>query len=389
VQSDPYKFYSFAQFQSNINTDVTGGMDNAPGITNLMNGRSTYLAGLADFTNTKPVISNVGPVVASPLLNTDTFIQATVTNTNTNAVYLGYRSSIELPFTKVLMYDDGAHNDGAAGDNVYGASMPMSNIYMQYYIYAENNNVGKFSPERAEHEFYTLHAGYPTLNPGDLVINEIMAQNTATVTDPFGDYADWIELYKTTNTTLSLDNLFLSDSNTNLIKWRFPNGITLAPHSYLIVWADQDLTQEGLHADFKLSSTGESVYLSYANGTVIETLNYGMQTADMGYARVPNGTGNFVIQSPTFNANNEVLSTSAQDWASMVKIYPNPTSSQLTISSDLIALESVAVYNLQGQRLIEQHAEGQNKLVLELQGLANGIYLVELNQAIKIKIVKN
>jgi hypothetical protein len=155
------------------------------------------------------------------------------------------------------------------------------------------------------------------------------------------------------------------------------------------VWADQDLTQEGLHADFKLSSTGESVYLSYANGTVIETLNYGMQTADMGYARVPNGTGNFVIQSPTFNANNEVLSTSAQDWASMVKIYPNPTSSQLTISSDLIALESVAVYNLQGQRLIEQQAEGQNKLVLELQGLANGIYLVELNQAIKIKIVKN
>ncbi|MFM2266033.1 MAG: hypothetical protein RLZ77_1453 [Bacteroidota bacterium] len=389
VQSDPYKFYSFAQFQSNINTDVTGGMDNAPGITNLMNGRTTYLAGLADFTNTKPVISNVGPVVASPLLNTDAFIQATVTNTNTNAVYLGYRSSIELPFTKVLMYDDGAHNDGVAGDNVYGASMPMSNIYMQYYIYAENNNVGKFSPERAEHEFYTLHAGYPTINPGDLVINEIMAQNTATVTDPFGDYADWIELYNTTNTTLSLDNLFLSDSNTNLIKWRFPNGITLAPHSYLIVWADQDLTQEGLHADFKLSSTGESVYLSYANGTVIETLNYGMQTADMGYARVPNGTGNFVIQSPTFNANNEVLSTSAQDWASMVKIYPNPTSSQLTISSDLIALESVAVYNLQGQRLIEQHAEGQNKLVLELQGLANGIYLVELNQAIKIKIVKN
>ena len=389
VQSDPYKFYSFAQFQSNINTDVTGGMDNAPGITNLMNGRSTYLAGLADFTNTKPVISNVGPVVASPLLNTDAFIQATVTNTNTNTVYLGYRSSIELPFTKVLMYDDGAHNDGAAGDNVYGASMPMSNIYMQYYIYAENNNVGKFSPERAEHEFYTLHAGYPTINPGDLVINEIMAQNTATVTDPFGDYADWIELYNTTNTTLSLDNLFLSDSNTNLIKWRFPNGITLAPHSYLIVWADQDLTQEGLHADFKLSSTGESVYLSYANGTVIETLNYGMQTADMGYARVPNGTGNFVIQSPTFNANNEVLSTSAQDWASMVKIYPNPTSSQLTISSDLIALESVAVYNLQGQRLIEQQAEGQNKLVLELQGLAKGIYLVELNQAIKIKIVKN
>jgi hypothetical protein len=304
-------------------------------------------------------------------------------------VYLGYRSGIELPFTKVLMYDDGAHQDGAAGDNVYGAAMNMSNIYMQYYIYAENNNVGKFSPERAEHEFYTLHAGYPTINPGDLVINELMAQNTATVTDPFGDYADWIELYNTTNTTLSLDNLFMSDSNTNLIKWRFPNGITMAPHSYLIVWADQDVTQEGLHADFKLSSTGESVYLSYANGTLIETVDYGIQTADMGYARIPNGTGNFVIQSPTFNGNNEVLGTNTQDWASMIRIYPNPTHDVISISSDLIGIQTIAVYNLQGQRLLEQQLDSKLNATIDIQSLSNGMYLVELNKSIKIKIIKN
>ena len=389
VQSDVNKFYTFAQFQSNLTTDVTGGMDNAPGIVSLMNGRNTYLAGLADFTAVKPSISEVGPELAIPLLNTDAFIHATVTNTNSNAVYLGYRASIELPFTKVLMYDDGVHQDGAAGDNVYGAAMNMSNIYMQYYIYAENNNVGKFSPERAEHEFYTLHAGYPTINPGDLVINELMAQNTATVTDPFGDYADWIELYNTTNTTLSLDNLFMSDSNTNLIKWRFPDGITLAPHSYLIVWADQDLTQEGIHADFKLSLTGESVYLSYANGTMIESVDYGIQTADMGYARIPNGTGNFVIQGPTFNANNEALSTSSQDWASRVKIYPNPASRNLTISSNLLNINLVSVYNLQGQRLLEQTAETQSSVELDLQSLAKGIYLVEINKSIKIKIIKN
>jgi len=387
VQSDPYKFYTFAQFQSNLTTDVAGGMDSAPGIVSLMNARNTYLAGLADFTNTKPSITNVLPVIATPLINTDAYINATVTNAN--VVYLGYRSSIVLPFTKVPMYDDGAHQDGAAGDNVYGAAMNMSNIYMQYYIYAENNNVGKFSPERAEHEFYTLHAGYPTINPGDLVINELMAQNTATVMDPFGDYADWIELYNTTNTTLSLDNLFMSDSNTNLIKWRFPDGITMAPHSYLIVWADQDLTQEGLHADFKLSSTGESVYLSYANGTSIETVDYGIQTANMGYARIPNGTGNFVIQEPTFNANNEALGTSHQDWASFIKIYPNPTSSFVNISSDLVDLQTVSVFNLQGQQLLEQTNEGQAAIALDLQTLANGIYFVEINKSIKIKIIKN
>jgi hypothetical protein len=387
VQSDVNKFYTFGQFLSNLTTDVAGGMDSAPGIVSLMNGRTTYLAGLADFTNTKPSITSVVPVIATPLINTDAYINATVTNTN--AVYLGYRSSIVLPFTKVPMYDDGAHNDGAAGDNIYGAAMTMSDIYMQYYIYAENNNVGKFSPERAEHEFYTLHAGYPTINPGDLVINELMAQNTATVTDPFGDYADWIELYNTTNSTLSLDNLFMSDSNTNLIKWRFPDGITMAPHSYLIVWADQDLTQEGIHADFKLSLTGESVYLSYANGTMIDGVTYTQQTADMGYARIPNGTGNFAIQGPTFNTNNEALGSSSQDWASRVKIYPNPTSRNLTLSSNLLDINSVSVYNLQGQRLLEQKAETKSSVELDLQSLAKGIYLVEINKSIKIRIIKN
>ena len=55
------------------------------------------------------------------------------------------------------MYDDGAHGDGVAGDNVYGASIVASSSSIQYYIYAENNNVGMFSPVRAEHEFYSIY----------------------------------------------------------------------------------------------------------------------------------------------------------------------------------------------------------------------------------------
>ncbi len=62
------------------------------------------------------------------------------------------------------MFDDGAHGDGAAGDNVYGASLPVSSLLIQYYIYAENTNVGAFSPVRAEHEFYSLTATNPVVN---------------------------------------------------------------------------------------------------------------------------------------------------------------------------------------------------------------------------------
>ncbi|MBL0013330.1 MAG: CotH kinase family protein [Flavobacterium sp.] len=388
VQADSNKFFTYAQFQSNLTTDNTGGMNPAPGITNLMNGRYTYLTALTDFTNTRPIITAVAPVVENPMINSDVFITANVINSNTTGVFLGYRSNEKLAFTKVQMLDDGLHGDGAAGDNVYGASINVSNVFMQYYVYAENNNVGQFSPERAEHEFYSLNASYPTINPGDLVINEIMAQNTLTITDANGEYEDWIELHNNTNTTLSLDNLFLTDSSTNLIKWQFPNGITIEPDGYLIVWADEDGGQEGLHASFKLSSSGESVILAYANGTILDSVDYGLQTADLGYARIPNGTGNFVITGSTFNYNNQLLSISEVEFKQNLSVFPNPTNGSLTIQNKQYDINKIVLYNLQGQSLFENTYQNQNTISVDLSDYPNGFYMLIVNNQ-TLKIIKN
>ena len=386
VQADLNKFYTYAQFSSNMTTDIALGMNTAPGLSNLMSGRNTYLTALSDFTATKPTISAITPSVANPALGGTVTIRANVINTNTDAVFLGYRAATNLPFTKVLMYDDGAHNDGASGDNIYGGLMPISSITSQYYIYAENNTIGAFSPARAEHEFYTITASYPTITPGSLVVNEIMAQNTSTVTDPSGDYSDWFELYNNSSVTISLDNLFASDTSTNLLKWQFPSGITMAPNSYLIVWADQDLTQEGIHADFKFSASGESCILSYANGIIIENVTFGVQVANMGYARVPNGTGNFVIQAPTFNANNQGLSISDfNQQNNQLLIYPNPTSNYVNIRiSELMGSEKIKIFNLLGQIVIEKEAHNDNTLDLTI--LSAGTYVVNYGKINK-KIV--
>ena len=386
VQADVNKFYTYAQFSSNMTTDIALGMNTAPGLSNLMSGRNTYLTALSDFTATKPSISAITPSVANPALGGSVTIRANVTNTNTDAVFLGYRAASNLPFTKVLMFDDGAHNDGASGDNIYGGLMPISSITSQYYICAENNTIGAFSPARAEHEFYTITASYPTITPGSLVVNEIMAQNTSTVTDPSGDYSDWFELYNNSSVTISLDNLFASDTSTNLLKWQFPSGITMAPNSYLIVWADQDLTQEGIHADFKFSASGESCILSYANGIIIENVTFGVQVANMGYARVPNGTGNFVIQAPTFNANNQGLSISDfNQQNNQLLIYPNPTSNYVNIRiSELMGSEKIKIFNLLGQIVIEKEAHNDNTLDLTI--LSAGTYVVNYGKINK-KIV--
>ncbi len=388
VQADTNKFFTYAQFQSNLTTDNTGGMNPAPGIKNLMDGRYTYMTALTDFTNTRPTITSVAPVIETPLINSDVFITANVINTNTTGVFLGYRANERLAFTKTSMFDDGLHGDGVAGDNVYGVSINVSNVFMQYYVYAENNNVGQFSPERAEHEFYSLNATYPTINPGDLVVNEIMAQNTATVTDANGEYEDWIELHNNTNTTLSLDNLFMTDTNTNLIKWQFPIGTTVEPNGYLTIWADEDGTQEGLHASFKLAASGESVILAYANGTIIETVNYGAQTADLGHARIPNGSGNFVVQSPTFNFNNESLAASDFDFKLNLSVFPNPTNGNLNILNKQYSIEKISIYNLQGQLLYNNKYLNQNQISIDISSYSNGMYMMLINNQ-PIKILKN
>lgn len=387
---DTNKFYTSAQFTSNMTTDISLGMNTAPGLSNLMGGRNTYLTALTDFTNTKPAISTIIPSSTSPAIGSSVTIKATVVNANSTAVYLGYRSATSLPFVKVLMYDDGAHNDGASGDNVYGMTMPISTISTEYYIYAENNNIGAFSPARAEHEFYTITATYATLGAGVLVVNEIMAQNTSTVTDPNGDYSDWFELYNNSSNTISLDNLYATDTASNLLKWQFPSGLTIAPQSYLIVWADQDLTQSGVHADFKFSAGGESCILSYANGTVVDNVTFGTQTSDMGYARIPNGTGNFVIQSPTHNANNESLGTNSFSLnESVVTVYPNPTKSIINVTiSDSSENEIIKIFNQLGQLVYTKEASYENSI--DLSSLSRGTYILNYKTiSKKIILLKN
>ncbi len=388
VTADTNKFYTDAQFTGNINTDYSLGMNTASGLTNLMEARGTYLLSQTDFTNTQPSISAVTPSNLTPLIGDTVTITSTITDVNASAVYLGYRTDVNVPFTKVLMYDDGAHNDGSSGDDIFGVDVIVAD-FLQYYIYAENNNIGAFSPARAEYEFYELIATYPTIAVGDLVINEIMASNETTVTDQDGEYDDWLELYNNSSETLSLDNLYLSDDQDDRLVWQFPAGLTIAPNSYLIVWCDKDEDQVGLHADIKFSASGESAILSYANGTIVENITFGEQTDDMGYARVPNGTGDFVIQSPTYAANNESLSIDEVTFNKYLKYYPNPTSNILTLKNASYNIETIEVYNVQGQLLFQKGYSNSNTVEIDFSSFAIGMYMVNINKSNVIKIARN
>ncbi|MFC6268127.1 CotH kinase family protein [Frigoriflavimonas asaccharolytica] len=388
VSTDVNKFSYQSNIANGLTTDTSVGNNTAPGLSTLMNGRKTYLNALSDFTNIQPSIASVTPSTTSPLVGANVSITANVTNTTTSSVSLAYRSLKNDIFVKTQMFDDGAHNDGVAGDNVYGASIPVNNVAIQYYIYAENTNAGKFSPERAEHEFYTINATYPTITAGQLVVNEIMASNTL-IPDQDGQFDDWFELYNNTANTLSLDNLYASDSQTNKLKWQFPTGTTIAPHSYLIVWADSDLTQAGLHADFKFSASGENCILSYANGTIVDNVIFGAQTTDMSYARNPNGTGNFVIQAATFNANNQSLATTEiANSKTTLKVYPNPTTSIVYLENNESPIESVQIFNTSSQSIFKSTYKKEKKVGVDMTNYPVGMYIIRINNKDHVKILK-
>ena len=208
------------------------------------------------------------------------------------------------------MFDDGMHNDGAANDDVYGADI-IVNGSTEYYIYSENNTIGKFSPTNAEHDFYKFNVR--SKSAGDLVINEFMASNNTAVADQNGEFDDWIEIYNKGITSVDISNYRLTDDASDFSLFSFPSGTVINPNQYLVVWADRDTSQSGYHADFKLSSGGETILLADSYLVIVDSITYGAQVSDTSFGRLPNGTGNFVKMPQTLGAQNSLNPTASSE----------------------------------------------------------------------------
>jgi len=354
VQADPYKFYTYTQYQNSLTTGVTGGGpggSSIPGIQALMDARVTFFNTNANYILVAPTITSYAASNPTPAYGETITITATVSNET--AVYLGYRMEHPLKFTRVQMFDDGAHNDGAAGDQVYGASVTMNTAELEYYIYTENANAGLFSPQRAEHEYHTLLTVVPLAAVGEVVVNEIMSSNSTTAEDNFGESDDWIELYNTTSGALSVAGLWLSDDPVNMSKWQIPAGTIIEPNGYLIIWADNDSSQYGLHTTFKLGSLGESVILS--DGMFLyDQVDFPALLTDQVYARCPDAGSFTVGNTPTFAApNNCNLGINEESLAMDISVYPVPTTGNVFVSSKENAELAIQVIDLQGRLLYE------------------------------------
>src|SRR4030065_1279646 len=139
-----------------------------------------------------------------------------------------------------------------------------------------------------------------------LAINELMASNSNVIPDPQGQYDDWIEIYNYGIEAIDVGGMYLTDNLSDTTKWRIPVGnpvaSTIPAGGCLLIWRDDDTSDAGLHANFKLSADGEEIGLFDSDGlTMIDSIAFDNQTTDISYGRCSDGSDEwrfFILPSP-------------------------------------------------------------------------------------------
>ena len=386
VQSDPKKLYTYADFQAEV-----------AALKNFCSVRYNYLSNLPSINVNAPNISNVaystnGTQWEKPLAFETANIAATVGSVDgLSAVNMYYAAGLVGNFTKVQMFDDGQHHDGTANDGIFGADIPGfdAGTNVRFYIEAVSANVVhtvSYMPEGAEHDVYYYNVAVGSSNNTSVVINELMASNDNTIADNAGEYDDWIELYNTSSNTVDLSNWYITDKSDNLTKFTIPAGTQILGNDYLIIWADEDGSQgpNPIHANFKLSASGEMIMLLDNSILLVDSVSFEMQTTDMSYARVPNGTGSFLIQSPTFNGNNDAVTTEEIKDTATFNIYPNPTHGLLTVQFENMDSDYKLLQIFDGTgRLLKEINVNQSQFQVNLTDLGEGLFILKYGELSK------
>jgi hypothetical protein len=296
VESDSKKLYTTQAFISGIST-----------LKNFINTHRSNLLVDSEVNRSVPYIVSVEYEVIQEQAGQSLVITALLgESVPVENVQLFLAESLYCPFTSLQMaLDDEAAIESVGSSRYVVTLSPYEpGTVLRFYVQATAaDGVGTmaFSPAGAENDVYTYVVTYAGAETSPVVFNELMARNVSTIADPQGDYDDWIELYNTGGEIVDLSGMYLSDNPENPLKWQFPAGTTIASGGYLLVWADEDGGDEpGLHANFKLSSSGETLWLydnDSHNNVLLDSVTFTDMEADQSMGCVPDGFGEMRILS--------------------------------------------------------------------------------------------
>lgn len=230
-----------------------------------------------------------------------------------------------------------------------------------------------------------------------LMLNELMASNDTTIADNYGEYDDWIEITNPGPDDINLSDYHMTDDVTEPFKFTFPDSV-IHPDEFFIVWADNAPEQGSMHAGFRLSSAGQSIYLLNSLLSV-DKVTFPELDADVSYGRLNSSLGNAGRKGSEWC----ILPYSTPGWSNALprldtnylhvsSPFPNPVisgSAALDISVNTGHTE-VTVYDITG-RLVDvifddSLEEGEHRIYWDtLQSNGNsapaGVYLLTVRHS--------
>jgi len=252
----------------------------------------------------------------------------------------------------------------------------------KYGIMSADVSMG-FLPQSGTAPEYLLNPTLGASNETSELFSPICINEFLT-TSNFGGPDDWVEIYNRSDSTFNLSGCFLSDELANRTKWTFPQGTTLDPDEYLVIYENA--------LGFGFSSDGKEVIMLTAADSItgLDFYDFGQQQSDKSEGRFPDGSNTWkFFDKPTRGESNSSLAvvpnpTKMLSQFILQQNYPNPFNASTQISFSLPATEKVAlnIYNLVGQKvstLMEATLPAGNYAVpWKPENMPTGLYFYQL-----------
>ncbi len=183
------------------------------------------------------------------------------------------------------------------GTTVDSLNVPALEADTSYARFSEGFAVTRWPSPGCENSDAGYCAFQESLRAADaLVIGEVMSYNEWYVPQ-HGAYYDWVELTNVSAAPVELSGYCLSDKGKNRLLYPLPAG-ELAPGESLVILCDKDAEEEGF-APFGLSSGSETLYLSRADGTLVDYVNLHDIPLGCSMGREAGAGGFFYYAAPT------------------------------------------------------------------------------------------